>query len=157
MQKSKYLIYLAGPITGLSFDGCVDWREKVCEMLPTAIVGLSPMRGKHFLSNETEIKYSYEDTPLACARGIMTRDFNDCCRCDVVIANFLGAEKVSVGTVMEIAWAYNRRIPVIAVIEKTGNPHDHPMMSEAFGYRVETLEEAVDIATVVLLPSPHRK
>ena len=75
----------------------------------------------------------------------------------MIIANFLGAEKVSIGTVMEVAWAKSKQTPVIAVMEKEGNPHDHPMMTEVFGFRVETLEEAVDIATVTLLPRPHRK
>lgn len=157
IAQPRYIAYLAGPITGCTFDECVDWREDVCEMLPAEIEGMSPMRGKDYLEGSDSIDASYENIVLSSARGIMTRDYNDCCRCDIVIMNFLGAEKVSIGTVMETAWAYSNNIPIVAVIEKEGNPHDHPMMCEAFGFRVENLQQAVDIATVTLLPKPHRK
>jgi len=49
------------------------------------------------------------------------------------------------------------KTPIIAIMEKEGNPHDHPMMTEAFGFRVENLDQAVDLAIVMLLPKPHRK
>ena len=153
----RYIAYLAGPITGCSFDECVDWREKACAILPEEIEGMSPMRGKSYLSGSESIDASYEDIAMSCARGIMTRDFNDCHRCDILIANFLGAEKVSIGTVMEVAWACANKTPIIAIMEREGNPHDHPMMTEAFGFRVENLEQAVDLAIVTLLPTPHRR
>lgn len=170
LVQPRYIAYLAGPITDCSFDECVDWREAVCELLPDEIEGMSPMRGKTYLEGEESIAgsyeritasekaaASYERAVLSSARGIMTRDYNDCSRSDIVIANFLGAQKVSVGTVMEVAWAYGNKKPIIAIIEDEGNPHDHPMMTEAFGFRVNTLEQAVDIAIVTLLPRPHRK
>lgn len=156
MSKS-YIAYLAGPITGLSFDGAVDWRDAFCKMLPEEIQGMSPLRGKHYLEGSDSIEASYEEIVLSSARGITTRDYNDCKRCDILVANFLGASKVSIGTVMEIAWAKSFQTPTIVVMEKEGNPHDHPMISECTGFRVENLEEAADIAKVILLPAPHRK
>jgi hypothetical protein len=35
----------------------------------------------------------------------MTRDRFDATRCDVLLVNLLGAERVSIGTMMEVAWA----------------------------------------------------
>lgn len=151
-----YIAYLAGPITGLSFDGAVDWREEFINLLPPEIQGMSPLRGKDYLEGSEEIAACYPDIPLSCSRGIMTRDFNDCKRCDILVVNFLGAKKVSIGTIVELAWAYAFRIPTVVIMEKEGNPHDHPMVQEAIGYRVESIKEAVFLTKVVLLPAPHR-
>lgn len=145
-------IYLAGPITGCSFEGCTDWRNDVINRLkPFGIKGLSPMRAKDYLAKEKNITGSYEDKVMSCARGIMTRDRFDSRRCDVILVNFLGAKKVSIGTVMEVAWTDLIRTPIICVMEKEGNPHDHPMITEAVGFRVETLDEAVDVALKILI------
>jgi nucleoside 2-deoxyribosyltransferase len=152
-----YIAYLAGPITGLSFDGAVDWREFFINALSPEIQGMSPLRGKDYLQNSGEIAPVYPSIPLSCSRGIMTRDFNDCKRCDILVVNFLGAKKISIGTVMELAWAYAFRIPTIVIIEKEGNPHDHPMVQEAIGYRVTSIEEAVVLTKSVLLPISHHK
>jgi nucleoside 2-deoxyribosyltransferase len=151
-----YTAYLAGPITGLSFYGATDWREEFIHRLPSQIQGLSPLRGKAYLKSEQSISASYPDIPLSCPSGIMTHSFNDCKRCDVLVVNFLGATKVSIGTVMELAWAYAFRIPTVVIMEKEGNPHDHPMVQEAIGYRVTTVEEAASLVSVILLPVPHQ-
>lgn len=158
-------VYLAGPITGCSFNGCTDWRNEVIERLARwGIHGLSPMRAKDYLRNETAIVGSYEDKVMSCQRGIMTRDRFDTMRCDVLLVNFLGAKKVSIGTVMEIAWADSQRIPIICAIEDThipalrdspDNVHDHPMIREAIGFRVPTLGEAVHCAIKILGHSVH--
>jgi hypothetical protein len=41
---------------------------------------------------------------------------------------------------------------LVCVMEKEGNPHDHPMITEAIGFRVETLDEALHVTEKVLLP-----
>jgi len=155
--SKNYIAYLAGPITGLSFDGAVDWREEFIKQMPVEIDGMSPLRGKVYLEGTKNIAASYEKIVLSSARGITTRDYNDCKRCDILVANLLGADTISIGTVMEIAWAKSFQIPVVAIMEPEGNVHEHPMITECIGFRVETLEEAANIVKVVLLPAPHRK
>lgn len=156
-------LYLAGPISGCSYEGCTSWREHFQNLIlnkcaesqqnfdGNLIKCLSPMRGKDYLASEAEISGSYPNHVLSCSRGIMTRDFFDCGRCDIVVANLLGASIVSIGTVMEIAWAYQSRIPVIAVMEE-GNIHNHPMIDEAIGFRVPDLEAAVHTTLMILWP-----
>lgn len=146
------LLYLAGPITGISFDGCTDWREYVASKLPAHIKGVSPMRGKNYLSKEKKVKDSYEDQPLSCSKGITCRDRFDTTRCDMVFVNFLGAKKASIGTVMEIAWADMLRKPVVIVMEPD-NVHNHSMIRESAGFIVSTLDEGILIATAVLSPT----
>ncbi|KPK54153.1 MAG: hypothetical protein AMS22_06220, partial [Thiotrichales bacterium SG8_50] len=101
-----------------------------------------------YLAAEECISNDY-DTVLSCSRGIMTRDRFDCTRCDLLVVNFLGATKVSIGTVMEIAWADLKRIPII-VISEDDNIHNHGMISEATGFRVESVETALTVAEAIL-------
>ena len=53
---------------------------------------------------------------------------------------------------MELAWAYKEGIPVVAAMEPAGNPHQHGMILEAIDFKVETLDEAIDIALAILAP-----
>ncbi len=149
----KFIAYLAGPISGASYGTATDWRQYAKMQLEPSILGMSPLRAKDYLQNETAIGDSYEDSVLSCQRGIMTRDFNDCKRADILIVNLLGADRVSIGTVMEIAWAFSNRIPVVAIMEPKGNLHDHAMIREAIGFRVTSLDEAIEVAKAVLLPN----
>lgn len=150
-----FRVYLAGPITGLTFDGCTDWRQYAKrELAKSDIHGLSPMRGKDYLKalqgpiSGTGEEYAHMGV-LSTPRGVMTRDRFDATRCDMLLVNLLGAKQVSIGTVMEIAWADLERIPIVATMEDSGNPHEHMMISEALGYRVPALDEALHIIRAV--------
>ena len=77
----------------------------------------------------------------------MTRDFNDVKRCDAILVNLLGAKSASLGTVMELGWAYALQKPVVVAIEPIGNPHDrHPMIEETIRFRAPDLDAAIDAA-----------
>jgi nucleoside 2-deoxyribosyltransferase len=145
-------VYLAGPITGCTYNGCTSWRKYAVEKLAAVgIKGLDPMRAKDYLLEQTSVADSYDDTVLSCSRGIMTRDHWDCTRCDILLVNLRGASRVSIGTCMEIAWAWDHNKPVILVMEKEGNVHEHSMIREATGFRVTTLEEALNVVQGLLL------
>ncbi|OGZ29841.1 MAG: hypothetical protein A2931_02330 [Candidatus Niyogibacteria bacterium RIFCSPLOWO2_01_FULL_45_48] len=150
-MPKQFLLYLAGPITGVSYGESTDWREYVSKKLPPHIKGVSPMRGKKYLSQERKIADSYEKEPLSCQKGITCRDRMDVMRADAIIVNFLGAKKVSIGSIMEIAWADAWRKPIIIVMEMD-NVHNHSMVREVSGFIVATLDEAIEIATAVLSP-----
>lgn len=146
------LVYLAGPITGCKYEECTDWRKQVRDRVGPHIKTYSPMRGKEHLKEKSEgtvIQDNYSDDMLANVKGINTRDYNDCRRADAIFVNFLGAHRVSIGTVMEIAWARALQIPVVCVMEKD-NMHHHSMLDYACGYIVETLDEGIDVLTALL-------
>ncbi len=152
-----YTVYLAGPITGLSYNGTTEWRDHATNVLATfGIQGLSPMRHKDYLLNVTTIEDSYESSVMSSQRGIYARDKYDCHRCDVVIVNLLGATKVSIGSVMEIAWAAQNNTPVILVMEDKGNIHEHSMLREACPFRVNNLDNALEVASAILAPPKPR-
>lgn len=147
-------VYLAGPITGLDYKGATDWREEAIAKL-SPIMGMSPMRGKDYLRNHPSMPHKSDELAaighvLSTSRGIMTRDRYDCTNCDVLLVNFLGAQRVSIGTVMEVAWADANRIPIVCVMEP-GNIHEHGMVDEAIGFRVASLDEAIRITRIILL------
>jgi nucleoside 2-deoxyribosyltransferase len=148
-MKEK-LVYLAGSIKGLTYGDCTSWREYAIEELRKyGIRGLSPMRAKKHLDNGKILMFP-DNRALSCSRGIITRDRWDVTRCDIMLANLLNAQNVSIGTIFEYAWADAFRKPIISVIEKEGNVHDHPMIQEATGFRVETLEEGIHVARALL-------
>jgi nucleoside 2-deoxyribosyltransferase len=153
---SKPKVYLAGAIAGLGFDAATDWRHQAKHALgERGIEALDPMRAKAALSSKGKIStnfHDYENTGVFfTSRGIMTRDFNDVKTCDALLVNLLGLVKPSLGTVMELGWAYALQKPAVVVIEEKGNPHDnHPMISEAMRFRVATLDEAIDAVAIIL-------
>lgn len=145
-------VYLAGPISGLTYDQTTNWRDQAASLLTAANIDcFSPMRAKDYLRREGKIDGSYETHPTATARAIMTRDRFDVGSCDLVLMNLVGAKRVSIGTMVEVGWADAWRKPIVLAIEPE-NIHNHPMLAEAAGFQAPTLEEALDIVLAILLP-----
>ena len=150
------LVYLAGGIAGLAGFHATAWRTFAASALSIrGVECLDPMRAKHKLSQQAIIGHNFKDYEqngaFFTSRGIMTRDFNDVRRCDALLVNLLNLTKPSLGTIMELAWAFAFQKPAVVVIEKEGNPHDnHPMIHEAMPFRVETLDEGIDAVAVIL-------
>jgi len=153
IMRHRFLVYLAGPITNLSWASSTSWRDYVCEQFPEEIGGLSPLRTKQYLQTSDAIKDSYEDGEwvLSTQRGLYARDRFDCTRADVVLVNLLGATTVSIGTTMEIAWAAGHNIPVVLIMEKRGNIHEHAMIREACPFRVDDLDDGIRVVKAILL------
>lgn len=149
---TPFKVYLAGPISGLTYDEGQDWREYAQAALAHhGIAGYSPLRQKEFLRSEGVLSQAYAN-PMATDRGIMRRDFNDVKTSHVVLINLLGAKSASQGTVMEMGWAYALQIPVVVAVEDAGNIHEHPMNRQTWDYRVPCLDQALAITAAILLP-----
>lgn len=156
MIKTQPHVYLAGPITGLTFqEAKFGWREDVAQNLFQKGVGvISPMRFKdveHF-SEDHQKSLSPLGSDLeimSTEHGLTVRDYNDVVRCDLVFANLLGSKIVTIGTVMEIAWAFMLRKPCVIVMDKD-NIHQHAMIRASTPYRVEKLSEGVRVTLGIL-------
>jgi nucleoside 2-deoxyribosyltransferase len=146
------LIYLSGPIAGLTYTEGADWREYATRCFPPHIQGVSPLRGHRMLEGLGPIKNLMIDHPFRKDTAINRRDKFDTLRATVVLVNLLGTTKVSIGTVMEVAWAFDHGIPVILAIEPEGNPHDHPMVRDCTSVRVASLDEAIEAAVAFVAP-----
>lgn len=154
---AKPLCYLAGGIAGLTGAEMLDWREHAARLLgERGIEALNPMRAKEELvADGARLGHdfrAYEKRgAFFTSKGIMTRDSTDVRRADALLVNLLGLTKPSLGTVMELGWAFVLNKPVVVAIEASGNPHDgHPMIHETMTFRVETLDEAIDSVAILL-------
>jgi len=144
-------VYLAGPISGLTWEQATLWRRKATERLAdVGITAFSPLRHKLYLSEETSLGDTYPNYPLSTQRGIVCRDYRDVRETDCLIANFKDATKVSSGTVMEIAWAYAHRKPVICILDTW---HAHAMIRECVDYFAQDIDEAIHFARSILCPA----
>lgn len=148
-------VYLAGTISGFDHAQSTDWRNVVKETLKdSGITAYSPLRNKHYLKDIGVIENAYDTvgdfkTPLSTTKGIVTRDHYDVISSDAVLVNLLNAPRASIGTMFEIAWAFENRIPVVTVME-SDNIHRHPFVEECGGIIVEDLDVGVDMIISIL-------
>ena len=144
-------VYLAGPISGLTFAEGQNWREYFSTQIDQRIQCYSPLRGKDYLTKHGKLEGSYDEFPLSTGHGITARDRFDCMGSDIVIFNLLGAKRISVGTMIELGWADAARNPAILIMEKEGNPHEHPMVSNTTQFRVDNVQDAIYLTEIILL------
>jgi nucleoside 2-deoxyribosyltransferase len=112
---------------------------------------LSPLRDKLYLQDGKEIDAGrYRGLFMSDPSAILGRDFNDCVNSDVVLVNVLGITTPSLGTAMEIAWAYDRHIPIVLVAEED-NPHrKHPLINAACQFKTDDLDEGLALVKTIL-------
>lgn len=133
-------IYLAGPISGLSYDDVVGRIHAYRMTLPEFEI-LSPMTGKEYLRNEIDLKAYGYGNPVSTNHAIYERDMWMVKQCDVVFADLMNAERVSIGTVMELAWASLLGKHTVVAMEPE-NIHRHAFVLEAADIVFETATEA---------------
>lgn len=142
----KPIVYLAGPILGQTYEGATNWREEAIQALPECDVR-SPMRGKEFLRTLPTMPKT--DEGIASQHSIVLRDHWDVRTATALLVNLRGADRISVGTCFELAWAIAYRIPAIVIMDEE-RMHDHPFVREAAYIVVDTMEEALIYVRQVL-------
>jgi nucleoside 2-deoxyribosyltransferase len=160
MTYPKRMIYLAGPITGLTHDEArYGWRTEFKEMLEG--MGLdhiscnSPMRGKEFLKDHGVLSsgHDYPAHAMATPEGITTRDYNDVRECSAMVACYLESNnKPSLGTAAEFGYCWALQKPIITVGPEDEINVRHLMLKRMTGYRVDNLEDAAVIVAHLLTP-----
>jgi nucleoside 2-deoxyribosyltransferase len=118
-------VYLCGPINGRSDDDCKVWREAAKAVLPDT---LDPMR-RDYRGREAE---SVDE--------IVELDKEDVLACDALLVYY---DKPSVGTSMEILFAWEHRRPVV-LVNKSDAPLS-PWLVYHSRHIVSTLDEAITI------------
>ena len=144
---SKPSVYLAGPISGLTYNDSEGWRKIVREQLAPEVDAFSPLRCKSFLTSEGTLEGAYEYNPLSTGKGITTRDMLDVMTRDLMLVNFRAWEKPSLGTMIELGWASAFRKPVVGIGE-----HEYPMINEIVQFWTHDIDHAVHIVKAILLP-----
>lgn len=152
-------VYLSGPISGLTYQQATGWRHLAKEYLGSNFRIMSPLRAKIYLM-DIGVLYADNSTvygsisPLSTQRGVMTRDHMDTTKADVILAYLLDSPSPSIGTAMEIAWAWDHRIPIVAVLpdDEHLGAYNHPMLLEAIDFRTTSLDEACTLIKAIILP-----
>lgn len=117
---------------GCSFKEMREWRTYVATRLDSATLKCTdPTRsfGEGFVPKESP-------------KWVNRRDYNDCVNAQCVLVNLVGMKQLSIGTIMEIAWAYQKQIPIVCVVEPDG-PQNHPMLQDSITHEVATLDEGI--------------
>lgn len=150
---SKPTIYLSGPIAGTDFKECTSWRDYVASQLKE-FKCLDPMRGKSYLKGAGPISDDVTKNTkgfkeyLASDQAIMTRDSWDTLNCDLVFVNLLSTKRVSIGTVMEISWAWLKRTPIVLCMDDE-NLHNHPMIRAACPFKVPDIDTGIKLVKTI--------
>lgn len=147
---SEKLVYLAGPLAGQEFVHAVAWRDYVNSQLAmrsgTEIHCISPMRGKPSIRVGDIINSTKQDNTAlnVVPKQIVARDRYDVQRCDVVLAYFWHANKVSIGTCFELAWANAWNKPII-IVKDTMGYHDHIFIDQVAHWVLDDLDDAITV------------
>ena len=160
MTPQKRRVYLAGPITGLTYDRArYSWRTIFSDILNVGgfdhIECYSPMRAKDILKDFGVLTAGkgYPEDAMTSPSGITTRDRSDLKNSDAMVACFLDSQdRLSGGTFIEYGWADAWRIPIIGIGFRDDPNLAHLMARDIIGYRVDTLEEGAAILGALLTP-----
>ena len=139
------LIYLAGAVTGVTYEDAVIWREYVMERLPRGIRCINPIPPDVLVGAVGRIQ-----TPAELYGIIARRSYWFVQQCDVVLANLLivPPSGVSIGTVAEIG-AANALRRLLVVVLQPASAYDHPLITDG-AVVTNTIEAAVAAVKDVL-------
>lgn len=135
-------IYVAHSISGLAYDD-VMWYYSEIEVALKGYEVLCPMRGKAYLRCEKELRAEGYQYPVSTNHAIIERDAWMVEQSDIVLVDLRWAKSVSIGCMMELAWAHWLRKHTIVVMEQE-NIHRHAFVLEAADIVFEGIQEAIE-------------
>jgi len=135
-------IYLAGKISGYSYEEVVNRINEQKKLLKDWDV-FSPMTGKAYLRNEIKFKAHGFYDPVANNHAIFERDKWMVSNCDVVLVDLTTTDRVSIGCMMELAWASMLGKHTVTVLEED-NIHRHAFVLEASDIIFNNINEAME-------------
>ena len=129
-ERHKKIIFLSGPMLGVSRPEALAWRRKAGEFLSGKFSILHAYRGR-------EEKETFSDS-----RAAIIRDKDDILRCDIMLVNDTHENASMIGTAMEIFFAFLHNKPIIVF----GNAHPKDYwLNYHIHLRTNTLKEACDL------------
>ena len=127
MPLSGSSVYLAGPVTGVTYSHATRWRFRVAAALSQlGVKAIDPTRNVPSQHPDALILPAYNATPLCTQKGIVQTCLYDVKRANVVLANM--SQKDSTGTAVEMGWAYLMQKPVVVFVGV--NEPLHPFLAE---------------------------
>ena len=148
-------VYLAGFIS-TEYPESIEWRLRVAPILEAAgFVVLTPMKGKQKLNEET--KDGGITTTITTSKSIILRDRMDVRNAKVILAHLenFGSPRPLLGTISELAWAWDQRTPVIGIAKAENYlMRQHPFLIEFISHYEETEDAAIAFLKRYYGPKP---
>jgi len=146
-------VYCAGPITGGDYRSVLSYFERTKQALEGCgmdIVALHPMVGREHLlrSDEAAESVVVDGGPICTPQAIFQRDRWMIRRSDVVYLNLAAADRVSIGTCMELAIANTLGKHTVLVMPE-GSCHRHAFVLAAADIIFNSEDGALDYLVVL--------
>lgn len=127
-------VYLSGPIYLDDKEATEGWRKQARKFFEYACVSvIDPCRSK-----------ATYDSKYFTVNEILFRDLKDVDVADVILVNFLLKEdKLPIGTVAEIMYAWTKQKPVV-IVSRDPRIVEHPWIRALSVKIFSTLDEAMD-------------
>jgi len=137
-------IYCCHPITGSSADEVYEYYDDILNVMSSyGYEVLLPLYAKNYLRTETNFRAADYRHPVSTNHAIFNRDRWMVDQSDIVYANLMGSERVSIGTMMELAWASDKGKHVIVAMDKE-NVHRHAFVLEAADVIFDVEKDALE-------------
>lgn len=150
----KPSIYLAGPMSGLSWRESLEWRWLVEDKLHSQWRIINPVRQQRGQDLDVPIEVQQQgqnDLLLQhTATGVTAQDEFYIDQSDWLLCYFLNAPKVSIGTVWEMGYAWGTGKKILTVLEK-GSQHDHPFVRRRSHIFTPNLDEAIEFFQAIAI------
>jgi nucleoside 2-deoxyribosyltransferase len=147
----RRMVYLCGPITGLTAEEAGLWRRVASDGFAAYGIGtFDPMSvEEHKIDGVISGEAVYDHMgPLMTGGGIYYRDKAWVHASDLVLANFQGAQRVSIGSVKELGWAEAWNKPVVIIPDSVY--HKHLFMQRGVVAECKDIDEAVECSLKLL-------
>ena len=138
-------IYLVHAMSGLKWEEVESYYKRTKTDLDALgyqtmhpMCAKSELKGNRFDPKASDVKGS-----AVGAHAITRRDHFMVRTANIVFADLSGCKRISIGSVSEIATAYELGKHTVGVMEK-GNVHEHAFMQEQLDVIFETYEEALN-------------
>jgi hypothetical protein len=151
-DKKRHFVYLAGSISNDSRT--YEWRERFTELTKgePGLVVVDPSTNNFNTGLRGYKKGGKVFTAEQAKRSqtlLRAKDFQMIKICSLMVVNIglVSDKKPLIGTIMELAWSRDIfYIPVIGITEGKSNVYvHHPWVDECISYKVETIEEAIEV------------
>lgn len=144
-------VYLAGIIQGSVIDKCIAWRKKIVEYYSNWKGSGIPYENLYFLdpcNGEKNISADGMKSNIP-TKFILDKDYNAIKKCDLFVANMdkFGVERPPIGTIMEVAFAYDFHKPIIMITTEEVYKK-HPFVSNMVSWYFETVDEMLEAKAI---------
>lgn len=145
MRPARATVYLCGPIAGLTLDDAANWRKQTAQSLwSCGFDTIDPLESKYDLPTGNQPLDDYYNIAGWRANELYQRDLYSVRGSDIVLANLAAAERVSIGSVSEIAIAAELRKYVVLVLGPNDQVHRHPFVMCAASVILDSLDAAIE-------------